>query len=89
MIEIFRTNISRHKDADKILNKIHSGFPGFEANFDLNDCDHILRIKSVDTLICHSTIISLVKDLGFFAEVLPDVIPNVHHRDASEESIQV
>lgn len=89
MIEIFRTNITRQKDADKILNKIHSAFPGFEANFDLPDCDHILRIKSNDTLICHLTIIGVVKDLGFFAEVLPDIILNVHHRDASQESIEV
>jgi hypothetical protein len=76
MIEIFRTNITKQKDADKILTKIHAAFPGFEANFDLDDCDHILRIQSRETLICQSTIISLIEALGFRGDVLPDVLPN-------------
>jgi hypothetical protein len=86
MIEIFRTNITRQKDAERILNKIHSAFPGFEANFDLEDCDHILRIKSRETLICQSTINMLIETLGFFSEVLPDDLPNHYYGDAREKA---
>ncbi|HEY0655396.1 MAG TPA: hypothetical protein VGD65_19815 [Chryseosolibacter sp.] len=78
MIEIFRTNVMEQKNADAILNKIHSAFPGFRANFDLMDCDRILRVCSHETLICTPTLIALVSDLGFKAEVLPDTIPEVH-----------
>ena len=86
MIEIFRTNITRPKDADRILNKIHSAFPGFEANFDLDDCDHILRVKSHETLICQSTIIMLIETFGFNSDVLPDVLPNYHYRGVHEKA---
>ena len=89
MIEIFKTNITNKKDAENVLDKIHSAFPGFEANFDLSDCDHILRIKSRETRICHQTIITLLKDFGFSSDVLPDVLPNHRHRDASEKSIPI
>lgn len=84
MIEIFRTNIIRQKDANKILTKIHSAFPGYEANFDLGDCDHILRIKSRETMICQATIISLIGSLGFFSEVLPDVLPKDSYGNISK-----
>lgn len=75
MIEIFRTNITDQKNADAILEKIHSAFPGFHANFDLSDCDHILRVSSRESLICCATIICLIARLGFTAEVLPDDVP--------------
>lgn len=89
MIEIFRTNITRQKDANKILNKIHSAFPGFEANFDLDDCDHILRIKSRGTWICHATIITLIESFGFRSQVLPDVLPGNRYSNSSEKSLRV
>jgi hypothetical protein len=89
MIEIFRTNIIRQKDANKILDKIHSAFPGYVANFDMDDCDHILRIKSHETLICQTTIIKLIENFGFFSEVLPDVLPTHRYTDVNEKSFRV
>jgi hypothetical protein len=86
MIEIFRTNIVEAKDANRILIKIHSAFPGYVANFDLTDCDHILRVYSGETLICPSTIVTLVKRIGFFAEVLPDVLPDQRYSDSYQTS---
>lgn len=80
MIEVFATNISQRKDADVILAKIHSAFPGYQANFDLEDCDRILRIHSSETLICPTTITSLIKQLGYEASVLPDAIPDKNYR---------
>lgn len=89
MIEIFSTNITNQKDADAILIKIHSAFPGYHANFDLSDCDHILRVRSRGTLICASTIITLIKQFGFVADVLPDILPDQRYRDAYQTSIPI
>lgn len=89
MIEIFRTNITNQKDADAILNKIHSSFPGYGANFDLTDCDHVLRVSSNETLVCASTVIALIKHLGFFADVLPDVLPDQRYRNTHQTSVRI
>ncbi len=76
MIEVFRTNVLNRKDADRILKKLHATFPGYTANFDLQDCDHILRIDSGYCSICADTIIQLLKNFGFHAYVLPDHVEN-------------
>lgn len=75
MIEIFRTNITDQQKAIAVLDKIHAAFPGFQANFDLTDCDKILRVRSHGSLICSQTLITLIATCGFRAEVLPDTIP--------------
>ena len=46
MVEVFCTNIQESTVASKILNEIEEKFPGLKANFDLEDCDKILRIES-------------------------------------------
>jgi hypothetical protein len=74
MIEIFRTNVTGRNQAEIILNKIHSAFPGYIANFDLDDCDHVLRVDSQTSMLCNVTIIQLLQRLGFEADVLPDIV---------------
>jgi hypothetical protein len=72
MIEIFKTNIHRSKDAHQILRKLHTEFPDIRANFDLDDCDHILRVDSGFDSVPVPTIIELIQHCGFHAQVLPD-----------------
>jgi hypothetical protein len=74
MIEIFTTNVTEKNQAERVLNKIRSAFPGYKVNFDLDDCDHILRIDSRGSVLCAATLIQLVHQLGFRAEILPDEI---------------
>ena len=45
MIEIFKTNVEEISQAEKILNLLLEEFPGSKINFDLEDCDKILRIE--------------------------------------------
>jgi len=46
MIEVFKTNV-KHADHAKILvDQIHTTFADYTANFDLEDCDRILRVVS-------------------------------------------
>ena len=72
MVEVFKTNVrSKHK-AKKIIDQIHKTFDGYLANFDLEDCDKILRIKSFERSIESSYVIELLKNKEVQAEILPD-----------------
>jgi len=74
MIEVFKTNVQEKKQVNKLLDEIHRTFPMYKANFDLEDCDKILRVYS-SGFIQSSFIIELVKNNGFYAEILTDEIP--------------
>jgi hypothetical protein len=72
MIEVFKTNVESCDQAAMLVDQIHRNFPGYNANFDLQDCDHILRVKSLSESIEADCLISFLKDLGYEAEILPD-----------------
>ena len=73
MIEVFKTNITSKEDAEKIISAIHITFTGYKANFDLWDCDNILRIQSSTDEIKIDSLLSFLAGLGCNAEVLPDI----------------
>ncbi len=77
MVEVFKTNVNDQIQANMLVDQIHKNHTGYKANFDLEDCDKILRIKYVNGLIESSFVINLLNDFGFNAEVLPDDIPPV------------
>lgn len=74
MIEVFKTNITDTEKADWLVRCIQYAFPGYVANFDLQDCDHILRIQHSDGEVDAEAIIRLLGQYSFEASVLPDVI---------------
>lgn len=73
MIEVFKTNVTDRHYADILVTQIHRTYPDYNANFDLEDCDRILRVKSTAGSIDPYNVINLLTSLGFRAEVLPDV----------------
>ena len=73
MIEVFKTNITSREEAEKIVSSIHLAYAGYKANFDLWDCDNILRIQSFTVEIRIDALISFLTEQGCVAEVLPDV----------------
>ncbi|WP_212768202.1 hypothetical protein [Larkinella sp. C7] len=75
MVEVFKTNVWDTRHANQLLDLIHQTFTHYTANFDLEDCDRILRIHSSTGLVEACFVISLVQDFGFTAEVLPDDAP--------------
>jgi hypothetical protein len=77
MVEVFKTNVADKDQANILVDQIHKNFTDYKANFDLDDCDKILRIKGVNELIESSLVIDLLKEFGFNAEVLPDELPIV------------
>lgn len=45
VVEIFKTNVENKNDAKKLVASIKKTFPLYQINFDLEDCDKILRVK--------------------------------------------
>jgi len=76
MIEVFKTDVVNSFDAYRILRLLHTAFPGYSANFDLEDCDRILRIiaaVAVDT----EGIKALIETEGFLVASLKDDFTSV------------
>jgi hypothetical protein len=71
-VEVFKTNVNRRKYAKLLLTEIHKSFAGYRANFDLDDCDNILRVQCNHGTICAHTMILFLQRLGYRAEVLTD-----------------
>lgn len=76
MVEVFRTNIDTESKADCILERLQGAFPHSKINFDLEDCDNILRMETKDCDIDTNAVIALVMDLGHEIEVLTDTVAN-------------
>ena len=68
MVEIFKTNVTDHSQAEKIIALLEVHFPCYSVNFDLHDCDNILRIKGDSVSI--NEIELLVSKAGFYCSVL-------------------
>ncbi len=68
MVEVFKTSVTEHKDAAAILTMLNSSLPACKINFDLEDCDNILRIKG--DCIPVTTIMELLHTSGFECAVL-------------------
>jgi hypothetical protein len=73
MVEVFKTDVSDEDVAGHLLEQIHSTFEHHSANFDLQDCDRILRIECHNgTSLRIDELISLLSEQGHYIEVLPD-----------------
>ena len=79
MIEVFKTNIRHSHHASMLIARIQRSFFHYQANFDLQDCDHVLRVKCISGSVQPALIIDLLKEAGFEGEVLPDEIPVSSH----------
>ena len=69
MIEVFKTNVLFHKDALLIIDGLEKKLGNSKINFDLEDCDKILRIAGTNNTK-NKYIISYLQKLGYNCEVL-------------------
>lgn len=77
MVEVFKTNVAEPIFAYKLVEQIHQRFADYKANFDLEDCDRILRVVCTTGTVEAAGLIALLNEWGFKAEVLPDeIIPS-------------
>lgn len=70
MVEVYKTNISKQKESMKVLEKLNETFPKYKMNFDLEDCDNILRIENPIGDVHNDHIIQLINEVGFCVEPL-------------------
>jgi hypothetical protein len=68
MVEVFKTNVRSLREANLIIQKLAEEFPEHKINFDLSDCDRILRIQG--NTIKEAKIINIVTSLKYNCEVL-------------------
>lgn len=71
-IEVFKSNVEKPEEAERITRAIETRFEKYKANFDLQDCDRILRVISRNGPVQAAAIISLLKEAGYEGAVLPD-----------------
>jgi hypothetical protein len=48
MVEVFKTNVDTLQKKIVILSKLNDLLPDCKINFDLDDCDRILRVEGND-----------------------------------------
>jgi hypothetical protein len=70
MVEVFKTNVQQHEQAEQLASVLRSRFDFGKINFDLEDCDKILRVEGKQ--ICVETIIEILNTYGLQCEVLTD-----------------
>ncbi|MBI1184267.1 hypothetical protein GC194_08340 [bacterium] len=70
MVEVFKTNLCDTIAAFDVLHRLRGVFPDAKITFDLEDHDRIMRFEhyEIDT----RAIASLIEDLGFYCEILPE-----------------
>jgi hypothetical protein len=67
-IEIFRTDVSDERQAQQLKEMLHLHFPSSRINFDLADCDKVLRIEGADFTI--EKVLLLVSGRGVACTIL-------------------
>ena len=68
MVEVFKTNVGKKAESKRLLGILSEAFPSYKINFDLSDCDKVLRIEGEKIRI--QRIVMLVKENGFKCEAL-------------------
>jgi hypothetical protein len=72
MVEVFKTNIRTRAQAQAIENSLLDAFDGYQINFDLEDCDRIMRIRSHYGPVDSERVCRIALAVGFEASVLSD-----------------
>jgi hypothetical protein len=68
MIEVFKTDVQDIRQSKLLVKKLERSIPSGIINFDLEDCDKILRIEGDD--FSPETVIELLKNNGQYCEIL-------------------
>ncbi|KAA2240896.1 hypothetical protein F0L74_19565 [Chitinophaga agrisoli] len=68
MVEVFKTNVEHATQATQLVALLLQHFPDSRVNFDLEDCDRILRIEGQHFIA--EKVQLLVNGRGFSCEAL-------------------
>ena len=83
MVEVFKTDVLEKDQAQRVLDQLHLKFRNFSANFDLDDCDKILRVESKNGKIKPTLLLMFLNESGVRAEVLENTIFNTTPKQRS------
>jgi hypothetical protein len=68
MVEVFKTNVQEAHESDMVIQTLLVHFPANRINFDLEDCDKILRVEG--GMVQKEKIIALLNSCGYQCQVL-------------------
>jgi len=68
VVEVFKTNVQTKRIAKMIIADLSQLLPNARINFDLEDCDNILRIECQQLTI--GEVIEIVERCGYSCSVL-------------------
>jgi len=68
MVEVFKTNVQHRELAEQLASILRGQFDFSRINFDLEDCDKILRVEGKQ--VCVELIIEILSTFGLECEVL-------------------
>lgn len=68
MVEVFKTNVQEQHQAGELMVMLAQKFPLSKINFDLEDCDKILRVEA--EIIAQEEIMTLMRRNGYQCFVL-------------------
>lgn len=72
MVEVFKTSVQNQLQAGIVKQLLLVQNPSLEINFDLEDCDKILRIKNIEDAVNISSVLKVLHETGIYVEVLAD-----------------
>lgn len=68
MVEIFKTDVEETGEAEMLIGLLLHHIPDSRINFDLEDCDRVLRIEADN--FDPDTVIMVINDKGYNCKVL-------------------
>lgn len=68
VVEVFKTNVCEFSPSQKMIEQLCDQLPGSQINFDLEDCDKILRVAAA-RVSCEK-VIAILESNGYSCEVL-------------------
>jgi hypothetical protein len=68
IVEVFKTNVNEVALSERLIRQVLRHFPDSRVNFDMEDCDRILRVEAAH--IIPEKIIEILNTNGYSCEVL-------------------
>lgn len=70
LVEVFKTNLNDQQSATEIVKVLKRLFPNYKINFDLEDCDKILRVKAEIGYVEADKVMNVIRSFNHDIEIL-------------------
>ena len=67
-VEVFKTNVNKIETSEQLIQQVLNHYPHSRVNFDMEDCDRILRVEA--DMVVPEKIIEILTANGYLCEVL-------------------